>query len=65
MSIVERDAQIEEWNGQERRRAELQKEPHTRRSAADFALLALATALVLAEFAWLSFLAYIAARLMF
>jgi hypothetical protein len=65
MSIVERDAQIEEWNGQERRRAELQKEAHTDRSAADFALLALATVLVLAEVGWASFLAYVAARTFF
>ena len=65
MSSVEREAQVEEWNGQEPRRTEPRTQAHMHRSVADFAMIVFAAALVLAEVGWLSFLAYVAARTIF
>ena len=60
MSIVEREH--EEWTGEERRTTRPAERGHARRRVADYGVLAFAATLVLAEFAWLSFLAYLVAR---
>ena len=58
MSIVEH----EEWTGEERRTSRPATSGQARRRVADYGVLAFAATLVLAEFAWLSFLAYLVAR---
>ena len=60
MSIVEQEH--EEWTVEERRKTRSSKGGHARRRVADYGVLAFAATLVLAEFAWLSFLAYLVAR---
>ena len=60
MSVIEQEH--EEWTGEERRTTRPADGGHARRRAADYGMLAFAATLALAEFAWLSFLAYLVAR---
>jgi hypothetical protein len=52
----------EAWDGEERRTARPAAAGPARHGVADYALLAFAAALVLAELAWLGFLGLVVAR---
>ena len=61
MSFVEQ-RDHEAWTGEERRAASRATDGVARHGVADYALLAFAALLVLAELAWLSFLGYVVVR---